>query len=81
MPDARRASQARPEELRILEAMLFASGEPLDEKTLAQRMPAGVDVDAGAGIGCRTNMPRAASISCASTASGRSAPRTIWPGC
>jgi segregation and condensation protein B len=44
MPDARRASQARPEEMRILEAILFASSEPVDEKTLAQRMPAGVDV-------------------------------------
>jgi segregation and condensation protein B len=45
MPDARRASQARPEEMRILEAILFASSEPVDEKTLAQRMPAGVDVN------------------------------------
>lgn len=44
MPDARRANQARPEELRILEAILFASAEPVDEKTLAARMPAGVDV-------------------------------------
>jgi segregation and condensation protein B len=44
MPDARRASQARPEEMRILEAILFASSEPVDEKTLAQRMPSGVDV-------------------------------------
>jgi segregation and condensation protein B len=44
MPDARRASQARPEEMRILEAILFASSEPVDEKTLAQRMPAGVDL-------------------------------------
>ena len=44
MPDARRASQVRPEEMRILEAILFASSEPVDEKTLAQRMPAGVDV-------------------------------------
>jgi len=44
MPDARRANQARPEELRILEAILFASSEPVDEKTLSERMPAGVDV-------------------------------------
>ena len=44
MPDSRRATQVRPEELRILEAILFASREPVDEKTLAQRMPAGVDV-------------------------------------
>jgi segregation and condensation protein B len=34
----------RPEELRILEALLFASKEPLDEKTLAERLPANVDL-------------------------------------
>jgi segregation and condensation protein B len=38
--------QARPEELRLLEAMLFASAEPLDEKSLAARIPQGVDVPA-----------------------------------
>jgi len=36
--------QARPEELRLLEALLFASTEPLDQATLAKRMPDGVDV-------------------------------------
>jgi len=36
--------KARPEELRLLEAMLFASKEPLDEKTLASRMPEGVNL-------------------------------------
>ncbi len=41
-PDA----QARPEELRLLEALLFAAGEPLDEKALADRMPQGADVRA-----------------------------------
>jgi segregation and condensation protein B len=40
------AGEARPEELRLLEAMLFASAEPLDEKSLAARMPQGVDVHA-----------------------------------
>ena len=39
-------SQARPEELRLLEALLFASNEPLDTATLAKRMPDGVDVKA-----------------------------------
>ncbi|MBV8510183.1 MAG: SMC-Scp complex subunit ScpB [Xanthobacteraceae bacterium] len=39
-PDA----QARPEELRLLEALLFAAGEPLDEKALADRMPSGTDL-------------------------------------
>jgi segregation and condensation protein B len=36
----------RAEELRILEALLFAAGEPLDEKTLAAGLPAGVDLRA-----------------------------------
>ncbi len=36
----------RAEELRILEALLFATQAPLDEKTLAARLPAGVDVRA-----------------------------------
>jgi len=36
--------QARPEELRLLEAILFASPVPLDETQLARRLPAGVDV-------------------------------------
>lgn len=40
--DRERAERA--EELRILEALLFAAEEPLDEKTLAARLPAGVDV-------------------------------------
>src|SRR5512143_3784604 len=39
-------SQARPEELRILEALLFAAAEPLEQATLAKRMPEGVDVKA-----------------------------------
>ncbi|HKA78987.1 MAG TPA: SMC-Scp complex subunit ScpB [Xanthobacteraceae bacterium] len=45
-PDTAPEAQAemRPEELRLLEAMLFASAEPLDEKSLAARMPQGVDV-------------------------------------
>jgi segregation and condensation protein B len=36
----------RAEELRLLEAMLFASAEPLDERTLAERLPQDVDVPA-----------------------------------
>jgi segregation and condensation protein B len=36
--------QSRPEELRLLEALLFASPEPLDQAALAKRMPEGVDV-------------------------------------
>src|SRR6201986_5537442 len=36
--------QARPEELRLLEALLFASTEPLDQATLDKRMPDGVDI-------------------------------------
>jgi segregation and condensation protein B len=40
------AEEVRPEELRLLEAMLFASAEPLDEATLAARLPAEVDLKA-----------------------------------
>jgi segregation and condensation protein B len=40
------ASEARPEELRLLEALLFAASAPLDEKTLARHLPAGVDLRA-----------------------------------
>ena len=36
--------QPRAEELRLLEAMLFASAEPLDEKSLAARLPQGTNV-------------------------------------
>ena len=42
--DAQSQPQERPEELRLLEALLFAAGEPLDEATLAKRLPDGVDV-------------------------------------
>jgi segregation and condensation protein B len=40
------AAEQRPEELRLLEALLFAAETPLDEKTLAGRLPAGTDVKA-----------------------------------
>lgn len=40
------AAAPRPEELRLLEAMLFAAAEPLDEAALAARLPADVDVRA-----------------------------------
>jgi segregation and condensation protein B len=36
--------EKRPEELRILEAMLFAASEPLDESAMAKRLPDGFDV-------------------------------------
>ena len=35
---------ARPDELRLLEAMLFAASEPVDEATLARQLPDGVDL-------------------------------------
>ena len=40
------AIETRPEELRLLEALLFAASEPLDERTLSRHLPAGVDVRA-----------------------------------
>ena len=39
-------SAARPEHLRLLEALLFAASVPLDEKTLAARLPEDVDLKA-----------------------------------
>ena len=38
--------QARPEHLRIIEALLFAATQPLDEKTLKARLPEDVDLRA-----------------------------------
>ena len=40
------AGAVRPEELRLLEAMLFASAEPLDEAALASCLPEDVDLQA-----------------------------------
>src|SRR5258708_27341339 len=42
-PEAVPQPAARPEELRLLEALLFAAGEPLDEATFARRLPHGVN--------------------------------------
>src|SRR5439155_23480915 len=41
---AENAPAPRPEALRLLEAMLFASSEPLSEQELTERLPHGVDV-------------------------------------
>ena len=45
-PAPEREAGARADELRLLEALLFASTEPLDEATLASRLPDDVDVGA-----------------------------------
>src|SRR3954465_3493063 len=44
--DKDQAPGQRPEELRLIEALLFAAGEPLDNRTLAGRLPEGVDIEA-----------------------------------
>jgi segregation and condensation protein B len=44
--EQRESAGERAEELRILEALLFAAEAPLDEKALAARLPAGIDVRA-----------------------------------
>ena len=44
--DLEKAERERAEELRILEALLFAAEEPIDEKALAARLPSGIDVHA-----------------------------------
>jgi segregation and condensation protein B len=38
------SAEVRPEELRLLEAMLFASDDPIDEKDLAARLPEGTNL-------------------------------------
>jgi segregation and condensation protein B len=43
---SKKDEEERAEELRILEAILFAADEPLDEKVLAVRLPAGIDTQA-----------------------------------
>jgi segregation and condensation protein B len=44
MTDQPADTQARPEALRLLEALLFAAAEPLDEATLAKQLPNDVNV-------------------------------------
>jgi segregation and condensation protein B len=44
--EERSEADARPEHLRLLEALLFAAAVPLDEKTLAARLPEDVDLRA-----------------------------------
>ena len=43
---ATEAPQINPEHLRMVEALLFAAGEPLDAKALGQQLPEGADIDA-----------------------------------
>jgi segregation and condensation protein B len=40
------AAESRPEELRLIEALLFAAAEPVDEEALVKRLPPGTDVRA-----------------------------------
>jgi len=42
--DAGGDAEARPDELRLLEALLFAAAEPLDEATLSRPLPVGVNL-------------------------------------
>jgi segregation and condensation protein B len=48
-PEATVTPAMRSEELRLLEALLFAAGEPLDEAMLARRLPNEVNVKAALG--------------------------------
>ena len=61
--------------MRLLEALLFAAAEPLDEKTLARGCPRRRCASGACALAGRIRA-RAASISCASATSGRSAPPT-----
>jgi segregation and condensation protein B len=44
VPNVAAEPEIRPEELRLLEALLFAASEPLDEAALARQLPEGVNV-------------------------------------
>ncbi len=44
VPELPQQQATRPEELRLLEALLFAAREPLDESILKRQLPNGVDV-------------------------------------
>jgi segregation and condensation protein B len=54
--------QARPEHLRLLEALLFAAAEPLDEKTLGARLPEGVDLRESLGALQQEYAPRGVNL-------------------
>ena len=44
--ESEKSAEVRAEELRLLEAMLFASAEPVDEQDLTARLPEGTDITA-----------------------------------
>ncbi len=54
--------EERPEEVRLLEALLFASKEPLDEKILSARLPAGADLKTALQILQREYAPRGVNL-------------------
>lgn len=45
-PDTPQAGESDPQLARLLEAVLFASAEPMDEATIASRLPEGADIAA-----------------------------------
>jgi segregation and condensation protein B len=48
--DREQENEGRPEELRLVEALLFAAAEPLDEKTLAKHLRTESEVDVRAAL-------------------------------
>ena len=67
------------EAVRMAEAIVFASAEPVSEKQLAARLPDGVDVPAVDGRTAGRSTRGAASTWCASATPGRSAPPATSP--
>jgi segregation and condensation protein B len=49
-PDQETEAESRPEELRLVEALLFAASEPLDERTLAKHLRTESEVDVRAAL-------------------------------
>ena len=74
----RRMSE-RAQQLRLVEALLFAAAEPLDEERPGAPSRRLQQMFRGCCASWRSAMPGAASTSFGSPAAGCSAPRPIWP--
>ncbi len=59
---SKKTSAENEEKLRLLEAILFAASEPLDEKTIQSRLPEGTDLKALLGVLIDFYAPRGVNI-------------------
>ena len=75
------APRATPEDVRIAEAMVFASAEPLEELAIAARLSAGANVAAVMEELRGLYAGRGINLCAGSRGAGRSAPPATSPGC